>query len=85
MTNANTGDNEPVDARKLLAKHRMIGVVWCILDVQEVRSDLTDDQAWEVLQEVERKHNAEVGISWATLEFFADEMFPNRSPNRKLP
>jgi hypothetical protein len=83
MTDTNntptTADNEPFDtndAHQLLAKHRMIGVVWCIEDVKEVRPHLTDDQAWEVLQEVERKHNAELGISWMTLEIFADDMFP---------
>jgi hypothetical protein len=73
---ANGAGSDPVDAHELLAKHRMIGVVWCIQDVQEVRPDLTDDQAWEVLQEVERKHNSELGISWTTLEIFADELYP---------
>ena len=39
-------------------------------------SDLTDDQAWEVLEEVGRKHDAELGISWTTLEVVADDLFP---------
>ena len=90
MTNTNdtstTAGKEPVDsndARQLLAKLRMIGVVWCIEDVKEVRPDLTDDQAWEVLQEVERKHNAEIGISWFTLQVFADELFPESETSAK--
>jgi hypothetical protein len=73
---ASTTGSDPLDAHELLAKHRMIGVVWCIQDVREVRPDLTDDQAWEVLQQVERKHDAEYGISWTTLEIFADDLFP---------
>jgi hypothetical protein len=85
MTKANTADDEPIDAHKLLAKHRMIGVVWCIQDVQEVRPDLTDDQAWEVLQEVERKHDAEYGINWTTLEIVADDLFPRPTSRRRKP
>ena len=51
--NATSHDSEPIDAHELLAKHRMIGVVWCIDDVQQLRPDLIADQAWQVLQEVE--------------------------------
>ena len=82
---ASTDDQEPVDPRELLAKHRMIGIVWCIQDVQAVRPDLTDDQAWEVLQEVEHRHDADLGISWTTLEIFADERFPKSDSNRRQP
>ena len=83
MTKATTGDDEPIDAHLLLAKHRMIGVIWCIQDVQQVRPDLTDDQAWEVLQEVERKHDAEWGINWTTLEQFAEELFPETTSEQE--
>ena len=34
-----------------------------------------DDQAWEALEEVGRKHDAEYGISWTTLECMADILF----------
>ena len=83
--NASTSSNDPFDAHEFLAKHRMIGVVWCIDDVQEVRPDLTDDQAWEVLQAVERKHDAEYGISWTTLEIVADDLFPKPTSRRRKP
>ena len=84
MTNRNdtatNACNEPIDinlhVHQLLAKHRSIATIWCIDDVKGIRSHLTDDQAWEVLEEVGRKHDAEHGISWTTLEIFADEMFP---------
>jgi hypothetical protein len=61
---------------ELLSKHRMIAAIWSIEDVQEVRPDLNDDQAWEVLQEVEHRHDASIGITWAMLELFADDLFP---------
>ena len=60
---------------QLLAKHRKIAVIWSNEDVQEVRPDLTDDQAWQVLLEVERRNDAELGINWQTLERVAEELF----------
>jgi hypothetical protein len=91
MTNANdtatTVSKEPVDinllVHQLLAKHRSIAAIWCIDDVKGIRPHLTDDQAWEVLEEVGRKHDAEHGISWTTLQVMADYMFPNRPTNRR--
>jgi hypothetical protein len=62
-------------AHQLLAERQQIAAIWCIEDVQGIRPDLTDDQAWEVLEEVGRKHDAELGISWTTLEIFADDLF----------
>jgi hypothetical protein len=41
-----------------------------------VRNDLTPDQAWEVLQAVERQHDCNYGITWDTLGITADELFP---------
>ena len=64
-----------IDIYALLAEHKQIAAIWCIEDVQEVRPDLSADQAWEVLQEAERKHDAMMGISWDTLEILADELF----------
>jgi hypothetical protein len=61
---------------QLLAKHRQIAAIWCIDDVKGIRSHLTDDQAWEVLEQVGDKHDAEWGITWTTLETVADDMFP---------
>ena len=60
----------------LLAKHRQIAAIWSIEDVKGVRPHLTDDQAWEVLEQVGDKHDADWGISWTTLETVADDLFP---------
>jgi len=60
----------------LLAKHRQIGAIWAIEDVKGSRPHLTDDQAWEVLERVGEKHDAEWGITWTTLESVADDLFP---------
>jgi hypothetical protein len=64
-----------IDVDALLAARRQFAVVWNIDDVQEVRPDLTEDQAWEVLQQLKDAHDAECGISWTTLESVADDLF----------
>ncbi len=68
-------DHDDIDIHALLAKRQQIAAIWSIEDVQELRPDLTADQAWEVLQEVDRQHNADAGINWQTLEDAADGLF----------
>lgn len=68
-------DTQDIDIHELLAKRRHIAAIWSIEDVQQVRPDLTDDQAWQVLLEVDRHHDAELGINWLTLEILAEELF----------
>jgi hypothetical protein len=68
-------DIEEIDFHELLAKRKKIAVIWSIEDVQHVRPDLTDDQAWQVLLEVDRRHDAEHGINWQTLEYVAEDLF----------
>jgi hypothetical protein len=87
MTNNDTSPattSEPFDVHELLAKLRQIAVIWSVEDVQEMRPDLTDDQAWEVLQAVKRRHDAEIGINWLTLEAFADAIFPETIDQREV-
>ena len=64
-----------IDIHELLTGRQQIAAIWSIEDVQQVRPDLTDDQAWEVLYQVGRKHDAEYGINWTTLEGMADILF----------
>jgi len=53
-----------------------IVVLWHTDDVQSIRPDLTPDQCMEVLRRAERNHDAENGINWGVLEYWADEIFP---------
>ena len=79
-------DDEPGDidlyVHSLLAKHQKIAPIWCVEDVKHVRPDLTDEQAWEVLEQIGHKHDAEYGISWQTLEDTAHMLF-RPSTNRR--
>jgi len=63
------------DFRALLAKYRQVGVLWCCEDVKHVRPDLTDDQAWDVLQECIDKHDCEWGFTWTFIKDIADILF----------
>jgi hypothetical protein len=69
-----TRDNY-LQIRKLLSQSQQIAAIWSIEDVQQVRPDLTIRQAWEVLQQVERIHDPNRGISWQTLEIVAHDLF----------
>jgi hypothetical protein len=53
-----------------------ITIKWHITDVQEVRPDLTDDQARDVLWRVRDIHDANEGVNWYVIECVASEMFP---------
>ena len=68
-------NNNDIDISSVLAARRQIAFIWSIADVQAVRSDLTDDQAWQVLQRVEHKHDATIGVTWDTLEMVARDLF----------
>ncbi len=74
------GDSPPpeppeIDIHELLAERRQIADVWSIEDVQAVRPDLSEDQCWEVLQLTDRTKDAELGITWLTLEMAAEHLF----------
>ena len=62
-----------------------VAIIWSVEDVQSVRPDLTNDQAMDVLEMVERKHDATIGITWDTLEIWADELYPLDSLELKVP
>jgi hypothetical protein len=67
------------DVRKNLAQSKQIGISWSIEEVQEVRLDLTNAQAWEVFQLVERCHDANFGITLGTLDMAARTSLGDRA------
>ena len=58
---------------------RQTAIIWSVDDIQEIRKDLSEEQAMKILIEAERKHDASYGISWDTLDCMADLMFPIES------
>ncbi|HEY3783558.1 MAG TPA: hypothetical protein VGL56_20945 [Fimbriimonadaceae bacterium] len=61
-----------------LAVRGYIAIFWHIVDVKEVRPDLTDLQCWLVLQRCESHHDAGIGLDLDMIELHAEELFPKR-------
>lgn len=72
-----------IDVHDLLASRQQVAVIWSIEDVQGVRPDLTNDQAWQVLQQCERIHDCEVGFNWLLIETIADDLFPEPTTTKE--
>ena len=60
---------------KVSLKEKVIYSKWCIEDVHECRrreidneSDLTDKQATEILDNINKYHDANVGINWEVIQ-----------------
>ena len=67
-------DISKIEAR--LEAQGYLVILWHIDDVKEVRPDLTDAQCKDVLQACQREHDANIGITWDTLRYHADDLFP---------
>lgn len=87
ITNANVDEDSDLfkqavaavnelDQYELVDKRNSIALVWMTDDVLSIREDLTEEQAMEVLERVDRKHDASIGVCWETLEIYAEDMFP---------
>ena len=64
------------DLDAYLDAKRLIADVWCTADVLDIRPDLTDDQAWDVLRVARHRHDANVGLNWDVFAFYAEDLFP---------
>jgi hypothetical protein len=67
---------------KLIAAYKrfdpktQIASIWDIEDVQTINNGLTDSKAREVLDYIERNHDAGYGINWDTIRFAIEELYP---------
>ena len=66
---------------ELAEQRRVIAIIWSVEDVQEVRPDFDEDQAWEVLQKCKQCHDCEWGMTWDFIESVAGYLFPAPDPN----
>ena len=55
-----------------------INITWSTEDVlhqaKEKGVNLTEDEANEILLQMERKHDADIGISWTTIDVYIDDL-----------
>ena len=72
-------DESEIDIHELLHENRMIGHFYCIDDVLNLRPDLSFDQAWQILQTMEKSValTPESGLSWDGIRNTADSLFPS--------
>lgn len=71
-----------LDLHNLLAEQRLIAAVWSVPDVLEVRPDLSEDQAWEVLQRCQGEHDRRIGICRQVVARTADALFGTGNKRR---
>lgn len=64
-----------LDIHEWLAERWQIAAIWSIEEVQAIRPDLDQDQAWDVLQATSRYHDANIGINWDVLGCHAEMLF----------
>jgi hypothetical protein len=69
-------DEFDIDLDKMLEEERKIAVIWTIAHVKEMRPDLSDDQAWEVLKLCRARWGSCQGIDWQTITGTADDLYP---------
>jgi|TARA_E500000305_G_scaffold62070_1_gene49484 hypothetical protein len=59
-----------------------ISIIWSTEDVlhqaKEKGVKLTEDEANEILLHMERKHDADIGISWTTIDVYIDDLVEER-------
>ena len=59
-----------------------INITWSTEDVlhqaKQKGVKLTEDEANEILLEIERKHDADIGISWETIDVYIDDLVDAR-------
>ena len=70
-----SADPEATDIDAILAARKHIAVSWSVEDMQEIRPDLNEEQAWEVLRQARKRHDATIGINWSVLECHAELLF----------
>ena len=55
-----------------------ISIIWSTEDVlhqaKEKGVKLTEDEANQILLQMERKHDADIGISWGTIDDYIDDL-----------
>ena len=69
-------EESEIDIHDLLGEQHAIALIW---DTGQVRSHyphLTEEQAWEVLQECERNYKGEEGLCWDDLAEAVTELYP---------
>ena len=74
---AHIPDEPDIDLHDLLDEQRAIALLWDAVMVRSTYPHLTEDDAWQVLQECERTYSAEHGLAWDDVGAVVAELFPD--------
>lgn len=53
---------------------RQIAIIWDVEDVQMLNPELDDYQAMTILETVQNKHDANIGVNWDVIQFWIDNI-----------
>ena len=67
--------------RTIELEDNQIAIIWSVEDVMVQCEWLTEEQALDVLYQIEHKHDATMGINWDVIHYTAEWMFPEPMEN----
>lgn len=70
-------DERELDLHQLLSEEHAIALIWDTGMLLSHYPHLTDDQAWDVLQECERNYSTEHGLTWDEVTEVIAERYPD--------
>ena len=50
-----------------------ISIIWCVDDLRQLGYECTDKQGSKILSQIERQHDANIGVNWDIVEFYCEE------------
>ena len=68
----------------VINKENSISIKWCIKDIRyamddrEDKVDISDEECMDILSMIERKHDANIGITWDTIDYYLDEFIQDK-------
>lgn len=69
--------------QELRSRNLEIQLIWTTEEVLGRRPDLNHKQAWQILLEIEQRHNRGFGGTRDVVDEFAQELLANRRKSRK--
>jgi hypothetical protein len=71
-------------ADEILAAHGFVAFLWGVEDIRSVKGgqNLTDEQCMEILDKIQSKHDASIGVNWDVISYYvfdyvSDEDYEN--------
>jgi len=73
----------------VINKENSISIGWCIKDIRyamndrEDKVDISDEECMDILSMIERRHDANIGITWDTIDYYLDEFIQDKKEVEK--